>query len=88
MMWLQIGSLLSNTFSFLFVVIGIFGLLGLFSRSFLVAVYSAFMGYIVLTLESQYNMFITVLFILIPAILIIMSFQVYNLTQNNAGEMG
>lgn len=85
---LLLGGFLDNTLIFLFIVIAFFGILGLFSRSFLIGIFCAFLGYISITIESQYDMFITLLFIVIPAIVIIMSFQIYNMTQNNPEGMG
>lgn len=82
---LVLGGILDNTFVFLTLIVGIFGFIGLFSQSFLVASFSAFLAFATLALESQYSIFISALFILIAAIVIFTSFQLYNLTENNAG---
>lgn len=78
---LILGGFLQNTFIFLILVVISFGVFGLFSKSFLVGVMSVFLAFISITIESEYEMFVTMAYVMIPLILIIMSFQIYNLTQ-------
>lgn len=62
------------------------------SKSFSIAVFSAFIAFVTLTMETGYGFYENLLYVVMVLILVLMSFQIYSMTQGNSsgsssGEM-
>lgn len=79
----SVVELFDDTFFFLIMAVAVFGLVGMFSQSFLYGIHAAFVGFAALALESNYDPFITMLTALSVIIPVLVSFQVYNMMGEN-----
>ena len=82
---MDLVALFDNTFFFLTFVVTIFGLIGLFSKSFVYAIYAAFITFATLAINTQYDFFISLLILVMTIILVVMSFQIYGMIGSENG---
>lgn len=81
---LNLVEIFDGTFFFLTFIVACFGLAGLMSRNFTIAVFSAFTAFVTLTMKTGYTFYENLLYVVMVLILMLMSFQIYGMTQGNS----
>ncbi|WP_292484205.1 hypothetical protein [Methanohalobium sp.] len=80
----SITEIFDNTFFFLTFVVTIFGIIGLFSRSFKFGAFTAFLAFGFLTIESQYVFYVNLMYVLLAIMLPLLAFQTWSLTTGDS----
>lgn len=77
-----------DTFFFLTLVVACFGIAGLMSKSFILGEFSAFVGFVTITMKTEYTFYMNLLYVLVTLIFILLSFQIYGMAFGNNSADG
>lgn len=82
----SLTEIFSGTFFYLTFVVSVFGFIGLMSKSFNIAAFSAFIAFVTITVESGYGFFENLLIVIMVLLIMLLSFQIYGMTQGGNAE--
>lgn len=85
----SLTNIFDGTFFFLTFIVSVYGFVGLMSKSFIMAAYSAFIAFITITIETGYPFYENLMIVIVALLLMLLSFQIYNMAKGEgAGASG
>lgn len=82
----SLTEIFDGTFFFLTFIVSVYGFVGLMSKSFNIAAYSAFIAFVTITVESSFGFFENLLIVIMVLLVMLTSFQIYNMTQSGGNS--
>jgi len=79
-------AIFDNTFLFLTLVVLTFGAISFVSRSFIVSAFSAYLGFVSITMTTDYTFFKNLLMVIITLTTLLLAFQIWGFISDGGGE--